>query len=901
MKIVKPQRLGLIKRALPWGGRTLLSFGLLTAFPFAAPRRLLQEGEMWEAIAPILGDKPLDTGEPKTRGEVVVFGNYHAPNGTPVLQHGARIHVGPIDKSIRVTGRREWRRSPDNQPFATPPEPFTTMPLDDWRLAFGGPQYPDNPAGMGFWREDIFTADGRYPLPCLEPVRETMALPTDLVEPVCFGPRDIMLPDRQRYAGTYDRHWAENHAPGLAADAKLDLFQVASRDQQIEGFFAGNETLQVENMHPEQPVLSGQLPGVRPRLFIRHHQHHEWKLEELALYADTLVLLPEIALGVLIHRTNLWVSAFDHPEIDLLLAGFEWQEQPPRPLDYYGDDLARRLDPEDGFKLGLDHTSLSPEGWQEPPHEKAAWFKVARPGNPTLPPRLQALIDQATAKLEATIPPDILAGMKKAADDYDPPAEIKALRAELDALKAAAPAATEARQLRPQIERVFAMARDIGFSVRDQAHARARDLAAKAGFDYDALLAESAANGPKTPQELIAAADAEIERMADAAPPGMRASVLAHKPGDHTGFIDQAVTDLATLQTRMRSQIGHMMPASASPPRTDGARRVAGLRAALQSGAALARGDYAGLDLSGLDLSGRDLTEADFTDCRLEGARFDGAMLARACLAGAVLDDASFAGADLTDANLGRTSLNRTRLAGAILERTQLSAAQGQHTDFTAARLKEATVTDAVLTQAVFARAEMTDVSFLDAILDQAVFDEAVMEKVVLMNCRADQARFVATAMTRCTLLDTRMHDADFSHARIERLSTAGNVDLARTCFDRARMPAACLIGASLPNTSWVAANLAAALFNQADLRQAHFASALAANASFMRADLFHADLTGADLAGASLIRADCTYASLAHTSLYGADLTETILAHTVLDGALTDLSRLAGPNFPAG
>ncbi len=900
MRIYKPQRLGLIKRSLLWGGRTLLSLGLVTAFPFARPRELVQEGDMWEAITPILRDRPLDTGEPKARAEVVAFGNYHAPGTVPVLQHGARLAVGPIDKSLRLTGRREWRRAPDNRSFATPPEPFTAMPLDDWRLAFGGPQYPDNPTGIGFWREDTFTADGRYPLPCVEYPREVMGLPTDIVPPAGFGPRDITLPDRQRHAGTYDRYWAENHAPGLAADARLDLFQVAPPDQQIDGFFGGTETVIVENMHPELAVQSTQLPGVRPRLFIRHHQQHEWALEELALHAETLVLFPEVALGVLIHRTNLWVSAFDHPEIDLMLAGFEWQEQPLRPLDYYAADLARRLDPDDGFKLGLDHVALSPEGWQEPAHEKAAWMKVARPVDPALPPRLQALIDEAEAKLQASVPPEVLAGMRKAADDYDPPPLIKTLRAELDALKAAAPAAKNAGDLRPQIDRVFMLARDIGFSTRDEAHARGRALATKAGLDYDQLLAQAAANTPKTPQAVIAAADAEVERIAGAAPAEMRGRILAAKPGDHLGFIDQAVADISALHTRMRSRIGHMMPASALPPRTDGARRTAGLQAALNAGADLGRGDYAGLDLSGMDLGGRDLTEADFTDCRLEGTRFDAALLARACFAGAILDDASLAGADLTDANLGRTSLNRTRLAGAILERTQFSAANGQHTDFSGARVTEATIADAILTQAVFAGVEMTDVTFLETILDQATFDEAVLEKVVLMNCRADQARFVAAAMTRCTLVDTRMHDADFSHARIERLSTAGDIDLARSCFDRARMPAACLIGASLPNTTWVAANLSAAMFIRADLRQAHFASALVANASFMRADLFHADLTGADLAGASLIRADCTYASLAHTSLYGADLTDTILDHAALDGALIDLTRLAGPNFPA-
>ena len=47
MKLYKPQRLGLLKRSILWGGRTLLSIGLVTAFPLAHPRRLMEEGEMW--------------------------------------------------------------------------------------------------------------------------------------------------------------------------------------------------------------------------------------------------------------------------------------------------------------------------------------------------------------------------------------------------------------------------------------------------------------------------------------------------------------------------------------------------------------------------------------------------------------------------------------------------------------------------------------------------------------------------------------------------------------------------------------------------------------------------------------------------------------------------------------
>src|SRR5690606_31475719 len=143
---------------------------------------------------------------------------------------------------------------------------------------------------------------------------------------------------------TYDRHWADNHAPALAEDATLELFQVAAHDQQFPGFIGGRESFVIEHMHPEIERQAGHLPGVRTRAFVR--QTGTPDLREVPLSTDSCVLFPGTDIGLLIHRGSLWVSAFDHPEIDLMLAAFEWQEDPARPLSYYQDDLTRRLEPE---------------------------------------------------------------------------------------------------------------------------------------------------------------------------------------------------------------------------------------------------------------------------------------------------------------------------------------------------------------------------------------------------------------------------------------------------------------------------------------------------------------------------------------------------------------------------
>jgi len=899
MRLIKPLRVGLVKRSLLWGGRTLLSFGLITAFPLAHPRRLMKEGEMWEAIAPLLGDQVLDSGEPKARGEVIAFGHYFAPDDKPVLQHGVRLAIGPVDKSIRVTGPREWATDDQGRVVATTPTPLSNLPID-WKYAFGGQAFPPNPAGMGYWPEDTRNADERYPLPMLEYPDHILASPDDIIPPAAFGPRDIMIPSRQQYAGTYDRYWADNHAPGLAADATLDLFQAAATDQHFPGFIDGREAFTIENMNPGQPILNGRLPGVRGRAFIRRTGAPE-KLEELPLATDTCVLFPGIGLGLLIHRGSLWVSAFDHPEIDLFMAGFEWQEQAPRPLDYYEADMARRLDPVEGVPLGLDYVSLCPEGWVEPPSEKATWFKVMQPRSFTMPPSLQAKIDEAQAQLAALIPQDKVQAFAKAHVPKDEGPTVKALRAELAALEASKEAGLKNPALiKPQMDRIQALTRQVVDERVGATEDRLRKIMTKRGMDYDAIKAAAAAKPAPTPLQLMAQSDAAIDRAAVGAPPAVREKLLAAKVGQHAGLVTQAMSDLAALAAKGKAAIGHAMPAPAPVAPAEAARRAAGAQALLDQGGDMTRGDFAGLDLCGFNFADRDLTEADFAACQLIGADFSGADLTRANFAGADLTDARFTGARMQETNLGRTRLDRTDLGNALLIKATLSEAEGRNTIFAGATLDSVSAIKPRLAQASFMGAMLKEVNFLDAELDDANFDQANLEKLILLNSQADQATFRGAVMMRPTFVKSALRRADFSRATLERLSTAGGVDLSFSRFDHARMPAASLIGVNLAGTQWTATNAGSALFNNADLHRAVFNAALLRGALFMRATMTEVRLDGSDCADASFIRADLRWASLRRVSLYGADLTDARLDDAVIDDGMIDNTLLAGRNFPS-
>lgn len=897
MKLVKPQRLGLLKRSLLWGGRTLLSIGVVTAFPLAEPRRIMKEGEMWEAIAPALGDQVLDTGEPKARGEVLAFGHYFAPGGKPVLQHGVRLALGSVDKSIRVTGRREWATDAGGRVVPTAPEPLTSLPIE-WKYAFGGKDFVPNPAGIGYWPVDTRSTDARYPLPFLEYPDNVVAHPDDIVPPAGFGPRDLMTPARQQHAGTYDRFWADNHAPGLPQDATLDLFQAAAIDQHLPGFIDGREAFAVENMHPDLPIQAGTLPGVRARAFVRR-VGAPGTLEEVALATDTCIFFPAIGLGVLIHRGSLWVSAFDHPEIDLLLTAFEWQEHEPRTLGYYEKDLALRLAPE-GAHLGLDYLSLSPKGWIEPPSEKAGWFKVLKPRPFAVPPSLQAKIDEAQAQLAKMVPAEQMASLGPPPEPRPDGPAIAALRSELASLPAAAALATRATDIMPQMDRIKALAQTVADRAVASLERYGRSTMAAKGLDYDQIKAAAAAGAPKSLQEAMDRVDAQIDKALANAPPATRETLLKAKLAPHKAVADAATADLAALQAHAKSAIGHVMPAAPLPSPAEAARRTAEAATLLQTGGSALRANFSGLDLSGFDFGGRDLSEADFAQCRLIGAKFTGANLYRTNFAASDLTEARFDGAALTETNLGCARLDRTDFTGAALAKATLSEAEGEATVFAAATLDGVAAMKVKLAAPSFAGATLNKVKFLDAELDDAIFDEATINRVLLLNCRANRASFRGAAMVRPTIVKSVLHGADFSGATIERLSTASGVDLTHACFDRTKMPAANLIGAELSGSSWVAANAAGALFAQARLRDAVFDCALLQGALLMRSDLGCAQFDGSDCGGASFIKADLRRSSLRRVSLYGADLTDALLDEAVIDGALIDKTVLAGRNFPA-
>src|SRR4051794_33610648 len=126
MKVVKPIKVPVLCRVVEWAGQPQLHVATLLAFPFAAPRALLDEMAFWQTVRDALGESGVvDEGTAKGVAEVLVAGKFHAPGGQPVTQGFARVKLGSVDKRLAIVGDRHWQSG-----VPTQPPPFTEMPID---------------------------------------------------------------------------------------------------------------------------------------------------------------------------------------------------------------------------------------------------------------------------------------------------------------------------------------------------------------------------------------------------------------------------------------------------------------------------------------------------------------------------------------------------------------------------------------------------------------------------------------------------------------------------------------------------------------------------------------------------------------------------------------------------
>ena len=149
MKVYKKDHLSLLVKIFGLGDKLYLTTTILAYFDLTDPDTPLKEQDLWRTIPEQLGEQVLDMGWPKPRGEFLVTGNCHVPGGKERPASQVAVRVGNTAKILDVFGDRFWLDSKGSQPVKSEPRPFTQMPID-YRLAYGGEGYTDNPVGRGY-------------------------------------------------------------------------------------------------------------------------------------------------------------------------------------------------------------------------------------------------------------------------------------------------------------------------------------------------------------------------------------------------------------------------------------------------------------------------------------------------------------------------------------------------------------------------------------------------------------------------------------------------------------------------------------------------------------------------------------------------------------------------------
>jgi hypothetical protein len=185
-----------------------------------------------------------DLGPPKPCVDLLLEGALAFPRPAErievALEVGKRIH-----KRATVWGVRHWIPGLLGELVPSRPKPVTQVAID-WAQSFGGRDPGDpklwesrNPVGSGL-RKVAGDLQGRR-APAFEDPKDLIRSWRDRPTPVGFGPLAPNWQPRAKLAGTYDERWRKDYAPLLPADFDPRFFNVASADQQLERYVAGDE------------------------------------------------------------------------------------------------------------------------------------------------------------------------------------------------------------------------------------------------------------------------------------------------------------------------------------------------------------------------------------------------------------------------------------------------------------------------------------------------------------------------------------------------------------------------------------------------------------------------------------------------------------------------------------
>ena len=883
VQVIKPRTLGLLTKAERRATGASYIVSALAMFDLAGAGELESEQALWLAVAKALPPGTiLDIAMPKPVAEVLIAGHARPPEGRPVAAMTVAARIAGFETRLAVIGDRVWRAG-ENGYAATPPRPFTEMPLDP-ALAFGGPEHPTNRKGAGHRAAARIAAGELVALPNIERPDRLIHAVDDDPPPASFGAGDLENPARRRFAGTYDRRWLATVAPALPHDVDPRLFMLGAEEQWLDGRLVGDEPYALRGFAADRPVIEGRLPGVRVRAFLTM-AHDRTTLIELPMAIDTLWLLVGARRGVLVWRGAQPVADIEAADVADVILSYEHMGAPPRPLAEIAEFRRLRSDPETAARVALTDGPLVPV--PDPAADEH---------------RLAARRRHAGAELARRHADTVWASERRLAEAGVP----RVLWPEL-------PPPGEPLVLLPTPEEIAAGDIDLGELIdgfeaaRRQAEAdlvRARDEMAPIEASLAALGRPGA--GPGEIDALVA----KLARLGGGGDPldGLAGQLAAATPGPLDVAVDPRQADGLASAAATAADWRRAVLHAARPAAPDEVAEVAEVAAAvgrllsLPEAAPLA-GARRGLDAAAaVDLTGIAVpTPPD--EVRPAPATADGGSplaQARAALADIPAETAATVNDGLARLEDGlRAGMPALRDAASPIETLLAELARpaaGEPADprTLPARAEEARRDGVAQGLAAIDAAEARLVDGLAEMRRKALMPLYPETPLSPGAARRFGARILAEAAAGLRLAGRDLAGADLAGANLAGL------DLDGALLERADLTGARLAGANLTRAALTGARLDGADLSGCRLDEANLAKARLRGANLAGASLDKALLVETDLSNASLERARITAARMIRCTLAAADLTGAALDETVLiECGLAD-ARLDGATVSA-
>jgi uncharacterized protein YjbI with pentapeptide repeats len=687
---------------------------------------------------------PSDLEPLKPRGECFVVGSFHAPHGQPVTQSKCAFAIGPVEKQLAVFGDRAWRRG-----GFTAPKPFTEMTLS-WERAFGGRGLAANPVGRG-----LDADEGVVWLPNLEDPAALVLSRDHRPAPAGFGPIARTWPARMRLAGTYDERWQRERYPWFPADLDWRYFNAAPPDQQIEGYWRGDEEIVLRHLHPTHPLVRCRLPGLRAQAFLAAGG----TLRDVGLALDTLTVDADAGQVHCLWRGVVEVEREDLSDVEHL---FVAHEAPGERLGLEG--FAAR------YRSVLDAMAAeeaAAEAEAAPTSSAAAkQAMMAAMVDPEAPGAKWAHLDQAmTVRGDDTA---LQSALQQALADQQ--RQRSGLRSVFDdAVGLGTPESTE-RELGPEEMLELEMQLALG-DLLEEEEDRGRRRVRRAVADGESLAGADLSGADLSGLDLVGL-DLEGALLVRANLSGARLERCR---------LDRAV--LVEAELSMASFDGcSLLEADLTSVRAHRVRLYeTELDDATLGGSYLRESRFASSRLRRVEMVDSDLGEAELRNCVL-----DEADLSACVLEGAVFRDCSLADAWLE----GGVKAQRLRLDGCHAPLLRCS----EEGDFEEASFKKAT-----LDGARFGGARLRRANFSLATLSRADFSDAFLLEAALMGCDLRMARFDGASLVKASLMKSNLLQARFEGANLRHADLRGanlfQAELFRAKLDDARLDLANLDG----------------------------------------------------------------------------------------------------------